>query len=406
MAHRFKGRPSHHDSVLKWYGTPTAGYHDLNTKYSAKPTQLPPPVDAVHGGCWVGDSQRNQDTIFNFISGERDDELQMIVFLAGHAGIINPHKSEVEPKLDIACYTCYFNYAGELSSTPSSANATSDAFMTGLTQETSKKKLSKKNFFGFLNRFKETHITTGSPLSLYAPSTRMDDSYVLCAGGIAPNDIGRDHQGNYIIPRNPASVLMFVKSPTGDRVVDLTLLNPAIINIWQQRRGDLQVHLKADRTGFEFDIAPYLYLNSDGTYRNVMLSDIYELIKVFILQMQPDTIGTHIMNEFMYRHVVLVSLGCRILADGTVYRVESVPRLPSVSPESLTSRAPSSAMDEAKVAALHQHGFLHWPLPTQGSGSSVSVSRPGGGKKKQRRRQTRNRKYKMSKKKYTKRSRR
>jgi len=36
--------------------------------------------------------------------------------------------------------------------------------------------------------------------------------------------------------------------------------------------------------------------------------------------------GKHIMDEFMSRHVVLVSAGCRSLGSGDVCHVESVPR--------------------------------------------------------------------------------
>jgi hypothetical protein len=376
---------------------PPSTYQSLNTDCSQKPTTLPLPVDRVAGGCWVGDSERNQNTIFDFISGEGNDELEVVVFLAGHAGIINPHQSAGEPKFPIGCYTCYFNYAGELSFTPGSAQSTSDEFMSMLTHEASMSNpFNKKRFIGFLERFKQTHITSGSPLSLYAPSTQMDDSNVLCSGGIAQQDI--DFSRGLMLRRNPASALMFVKHPRVNQVVDLTTLNPAIINMWQHTRGNLNVHHTADGRGYQFDIAPYMYLNPDGiTFRNVRLSDIYELLKVAIRQMRPDTTNDHVMDEFMNRHVVLVSLGCRVLGNGTVHRVQSVPRPDSVSPESFASGA-ARVMYEGEVADLHERGFAHWPLPTPGSGSrsSVSVPRPGGGKKKQRRRQTR--KYKLSKK--------
>lgn len=369
---------------------PPPTYQGLNTAESQKSATWPPPFDAVPGGCWIGDSDRNRDTIFEFISGEGNDELEVVVFLAGHAGMINPHQSAGEPTFPIGCYTCYFNYAGESSFSPGSAHSTSDAFGSMLSPLMINP-LNKKGFFGFLENFKQAHITSGSPLSLYKPSTQMDDSNVLCNGGVAQEDIDFVPQlGKYIFPRNPASALIYVKQAHGTQVFDLTTLNPAIINMWHHNGGDLNVHPTADGRGFQFDIAPYQYRNHDGTIRNVRLSDIYELIKVVVRHIRPATTFEPDMDEFMHRHAVLVSLGCRVLGNGTVHRVQSVPRPDSVSPESFASGA-SGEMDEGGVADLHKRGFSHWPLPTLGSGSSVSVPRPDGGKKKQRRRQTRNR---------------
>ena len=176
---------------------------------------------------------------------------------------------------------------------------------------------------------------------------------------------------------------------------DLTTWNPAIINMWHHNRGDLNVQPTADGRGLQFNIAPYQYQNHDGTLRNVRLSDIYELIKVVVRHVRPATTSEPDMVEFMHRHAVLVSLGCRVLGNGTVHRVQSVSRPDSVSPESFASGA-ASGVDEGRVADLHASGFPQWPLPTLGSGLAVSVPRSGGGKKKQRRRQTR--KYKLSKK--------
>jgi hypothetical protein len=310
----------------------------------------------------------------------------MVVYIAGHAGIINPHQSRGEPKIDIGCYTCYFNYAGELTFIPGTATptGTSIAFMSNLRHVTP---FDKKHFFDYLKIFKDRHITTGSPLSLYEPFIRMDDSIVLTHGGVSKDDIHFNKHNQPVFHSNPASVHMFVKYPTGHHeIIDLMDHHPNIIDMWKATNGDLQIRRKADGSGYEHDIAPYLYQNPDGTTRYVRLSDIYELIKVVIRKVKQD-IATHdpdtneaLMNEFLQRHVVLVSGGCRVLGDGTVHRVASI------------SPQPHHA----------DHALMHSNTNT----ASVSPSRSAGGKKKQRRRHTRNRKYKLSKKKYTKRSRR
>lgn len=387
MSHQFGGPPDG-VSILEWYTqrrpppptpTPTPGtYQGLNTKYSQEPTPLPLPIGFVPGGCWVGDSARNEIAIRNFTNtkGEGADPLQMVVYIAGHAGIINPHQSRGEPKIVIGCYTFYFNYAGELTFLPGTAtpNGTSNAFMSNLSHVAP---FDKNHFFEYLKTFKDRHITAGSPLSLYEPFIRMDDSNVLCGGGVSIDDTHVNSSGRHVFHSNPASVHMFVKDATGHhQIIDLTIYDPNIIDVWKKTSGDLQIRLKADGSGYEHEIAPYLYLNPDGTYRNVRLSDIYKLIKVAIRHLQPDTAThEHLMNEFLHRHVVLVSGGCRVLGDGTVYRVES------------TSPQPHHA----------DHALMH--------SNTASVPRSGG-KKKQRRRQTRNRKYKLSKKKSTKRVRR
>ena len=243
----------------------------------------------------------------------------------------------------------------------------------------------KKHFFKHLKKFKDAHITTGSPLSLYEPFIRMDDSVVLTNGSVSIDDTYVSCHGPHLFHSNPASVQMFLKDATGHKIIDLMDYAPTnIIDMWKKNGKDLKIHPNADRSGYEHDIAPYLYQNPDGTTRYVRLSDIYELIKVVIRRLKPDIVthdlnmNEYLMNNFLHRHVVLVSGGCRVLGDGTVCRVES------------TSPHPHH---HAGHAVMHSN--------------TASVSPPrSGGKKKQRRRQTRNRKYKLSKKKSTKRSRR
>lgn len=409
MAHR-SGGPPPGVSLLDYYGRPpqpSPTYHFLNAIASGQ-TTLPRPVDYVDGGCFAGDSDRNRETIFKFITGEGNDDLRIVVFLAGHSGMINPHQSAGEPKSPIGCYTWYFNYAGESTyANTDSATTVSDKFMSLLNQAASTHTFDKKMFFEFIQAFKQQNIVSDAPLSLYEPSTQMDDSNVLTNGGVSIDDTYVNHLGQRIFRRNPASALMFVKQANGPKIYDLTKSNPAIIDMGEQTRGDLKIHPTADGSGFEHDYAPYVYRNTDGTYRYVKLSDIYDLIKVAIKTMGlVNPIDENAMNEFMHRHVVLVSLGCRSLGNGTVYRVESVPRAHSVSPEHATGSYMDQFPDPRMVADVHERGFLHWPLPTPGSGSSVSVPPNGGKKKKQRRRQTRNRnKKRLSKKRSTKRSR-
>jgi len=370
-------------------------------------THQPLPVDFVAGGCWARDSARNQDALFDFKTRHGTDEVKVVIFLAGHSGLMNTHQSMGEPKIDVGCSTFFFNYAGELTYTPGSANETSNEFMSKLTGMTNgcdarSESFNKKKFLSFIEAFKDANLTHGSPLSLYEPSEKMDDLIVLTEGSVEHDLV--DASNPHRLHSNPSSVRMFLKLPLGSRLFDFRTFSHDIVDMWQHTGGNLDIQPTADG-GISMNIPPYVYVNPDRTtYRNVQLSDIYAVIKIVVSKLAHTTDDAAI-TAWTNQHVVLVSLGCRVLADGTVHRVESVPRIPSVSPK-LESGSAHAFMDAGTVAGVHEHGFSHWPLPTPGSGESVSLPRPDGGKKKQRRRQTRNRKYKLSKKKSTKRVRR
>lgn len=299
-------------------------------------------VDPVPEGCLYASSKRNKKAIKTFTkpTAEATDDLQIFVYLAGHSGMINTHQAPSEPKIFVGCNTFFFNNAGESTFIPRSANNTSSEFMSTLRDLSLRHNtISKGQFYSFLERFRDNHLIRGSPISLYPLQDQIDDLIVLGAGTLHDSDY--DPRG---LNGNPASVRIFVKSgKLGSFLGDLTSHN--LVDMWQVTRGNLQIAPSMQCPGYlEIKINPYMYYEQSSGYRPVRLSDIYNFIREAVARMYGISVtDKHHMDEFMSRHVVLVSCGCRSLGSGDVCRVESVPRT-HLSSESSSSE--SSGLDD------------------------------------------------------------
>lgn len=285
-------------------------------------------VDPVPEGCSYASSERNKIAIDTFKAGEAKDDLQIFVYLAGHSGMINTHQMPNEPKISVGCNTFFFNNAGESTFTPIGvgSNHTSFQFMKTLGElSSSHDTISKRQFYSFLERFRDNNLITGSPISLYPLQAEIDDLIVLGAGTLYDSDYDHYPDGSRILNRNPASVRIFVRGNKNDSFIG-DLISHNLIDMWHHTKYNLQITSSQEHPGYwEIKINPYMYYDQSSGYRPVRLSDIYNFIRESVARMYGIT-DKHIMDEFMSRHVVLVSSGCRCLGTGDVCRVESVPR--------------------------------------------------------------------------------
>lgn len=318
------GGPPPGASVLEYYSRPTPTYASANARLASGSCACV--VDPVPGGCSYASSERNQQAIKTFTtSAEATDDLQIFVYLAGHSGMINTHQVQGEPKIFVGCNTFFFNNAGESTFLLDSANVTSTNFMRRLGElSTRHNTITKGQFYSFLERFRNDHLIRGSPISLYPLQDQIDDLIVLGAGTLHHSEYNPGGGLN----GNPASVRIFVKRDKGGSFLG-DLISPNLIDMWQVTRGNLQIAPSMQCPGYlEIKINPYMYFDPSsvsGLFRPVRLSDIYSFIREAVTRMYGIT-GKHIMDEFMSRHVVLVSAGCRSLGSGDVCHVESVPR--------------------------------------------------------------------------------
>jgi len=369
-------------SLLEDYAKRSPYTHSTEISRAMRSGRCACVIDPVPEGCLYASSDRNTETIKNFTTGgESRDELKIFVYLAGHSGMINTHQMPNEPKITVGCNTFFFNNAGESSFTPVgvASNHTSGRFMTTLSDlSDSYETIDKGRFYSFLERFRDNELLPGSPISLYTLGTQIDDLNVLGAGTLYDTDYDRNPDGSTTFTRNPASVRIFVKN--GRNKVFGNLTSPNLIDMFLHTIGNLQMRPSQYSPGyFDITIDPYMYHDQLSGYRHVRLSDIYNFIRNVIAQ--ANLVNTDAdMNEFMSHHVVLVSTGCRCLGTGDVCRVSSVEPQHSIPDDIFDDFSDDFPDDDARSV--------------------------GGKKKKQRRRQTRNRKYKLSKKKSTKRVRR
>lgn len=320
------GGPPPGSSVLQYYSNPT--YESANAR--AASGRCACVVDPVPGGCSYASSARNQKAIEQFtLTAEAADNLQIFVYLAGHSGMINTHQVQGEPKISVGCNTFFFNNAGESTFTPTGmgANRTSYHFMRTLGELSDRyETINKGEFYRFLERFRDINLIRGSPISLYPLHDQIDDLIVLTAGTLHDSDYdyNRDGSKRNTLNENPASVRIFVKNGRNKVIGNLT--SPNLIDMFDYTRGNLQMTPSQTYHGYnEIAIDPYMYYDQLSGYRAVRLSDIYNFIRNAIRQAGLVTTD-EAMNEFMHRHVVLVSMGCRCLGTGDVCRVESVER--------------------------------------------------------------------------------
>jgi hypothetical protein len=278
-----------------------------------------------------GESLRNMSDTEIF--AHDTNEIKIIVFLATHASMVPS-----EDKCPVECNTFFFNYDGEPTvrhprpEIPDAPTVLRNRFEHSLTQLGPRP--TNPTIYALVNAFKETYFAPLSPLSLYLPGTTINNLTVLGQGSISINhDIDKtkfedgkppiieQNETLYtIFKENPVSLTMYVLDrglPAPNRL-DLLDRAPNIVNnytrISEQHNGYFPLIHDEHTRSFVTAEPPYLYDNGFNR-RAVLLSDVYDIIKTNVRNILIRQTGRAVTDaqlyEYMGRHVVLVSNGCR-----------------------------------------------------------------------------------------------
>jgi hypothetical protein len=293
-----------------------------------------------------GYSVRNSGEIESFVReqphGVGDDEINHFVFLACHAA--RPlHVNLIDVQGNLIC----FNYTGLPSIGVSDATgaARSPSLLRNnffATLHHSHNPINKMTFYrDVLLPFKEANLAAGSPISLYVSGEgyQIADLYVLGNGHVFADEINH-HPPSYL-KENPASLYMVSFDRTGRLVGNglVDLLAPGRLDVLRER-PDLGIGLDIvnNFASGECVLAvdgkmtrdPYVVRTFDAggnpVYRNVLLSDVFNIVRHAIhpywynQAFNPERVS---IEEYMKKHLVLTTNGCRCIQNAPLCRTDS-----------------------------------------------------------------------------------
>lgn len=286
-------------------------------------------------GAKCGYSARNSSEIEAFArkksdGGEDgDDVIYHFVFLACHS-----ERPFIPQMIDIKGNFICFNYAG-LSSF-GSAMLSPSMLKNNFFRKFERKPIDKYIFYHeILVPFKDETFASGSPISLYRSNEgyQIADLYVLCNGGVFPDEMSRLTQNG--LAENPGSLHMLSYDRHGlvgyadllapDR---LEMLQQAGIDIIDNFRSGNCVPVKDDAGKIVLSMNPYevrtgaVDARGNSVYRPLLLSEVFNIIAHAIYPYwynpnfnprKPDGNPEMTIDEYMKKHLVLVTNGCRCI---------------------------------------------------------------------------------------------
>lgn len=298
-------------------------------------------------GAERGYSARNSGEIESFVReppyGVGDDEINHFVFLACHAA--RPlHVNMIDVQGNLIC----FNYTGLPSVGATHApggDARSPSLLRNNFFETlypSHKPINKMTFYrDVLLPFKEANLAAGSPISLYVSGEgyQIADLYVLGNGHVFADEI--NHHTLSHLKENPASLYMVSFDRAGNLVGDglVDLLAPDRLNVL--RAGptlgiglDIVNQFASGRCVLAVDgkmtADPYVVRTYDArgnpVFRNVLLSDVFNIVRHAIhpyFYNQAFNPTQMPIEEYMKKHLVLTTNGCRCIQNAPLCRTDS-----------------------------------------------------------------------------------
>jgi hypothetical protein len=293
-------------------------------------------------GAKCGYSARNSREIEAFArkksdGGEDgDDVIYHFVFLACHSE--RPFSPQM---IDIKGNFICFNYAG-LSSFGSeksvmlSPSMLKNNFFRKF--DTVRKPIDKSIFYHeILVPFKEEHLASGSPISLYRSNEgyQIADLHVLCNGEVFPDEMSMFTRSH--LAENPGSLYMLSYDSHGLFVGHADLLAPDRLAMLQQAGIDIIDNFRSGRcvpvqdpaTGkIVLSMNPYevrtgaVDARGNSVYRPLLLSEVFNIIAHAIHPYyynprfnprKPDGNPEMTIDEYMKKHLVLVTNGCRCI---------------------------------------------------------------------------------------------